>query len=274
MDDQHLSPADLYVDLLQRAVRNEFYREPVEQADMARAQQHLASMQPLFGAAIERVKLTPEQLCDVWRRNRPPAHTLSDQVEMGSLRQCIETVLRERIPGDFIEAGVYRGGQVVFMRGVLAAHGVRDRRVFVADSFQGLPPRDLGRDPDDAFALAVLDGIGRFSVSLQDVQATFARYGLLDEQVVFLEGWFSETLPSAPIESLALMSVDANFYESTWDAFNHLYPRLVSGGFAIIEDYGLPVIGCRRAVDEFRARHGIEAPIQWVNHLTAYWRKP
>lgn len=266
----------LYIDLLQRAVRNELYREPPkapDEHDLARARTHLAAMRERLGPVMDKTDLTPERVHALWRNNNPPAHTVCDRAQLDNVRDCIEQVLSEGVPGDLIEAGVFRGGQPILMRGVLKAHGVTDRKVFVADSFQGLPEPDPTRDLDDAIALALLDGVGRFRVSAQAVRDAFLRYGLLDEQVVFLEGWFKDVLPSAPIERLAVIRLDGDFYESTRDALQALYPKLSSGGFAIIDDYGIP-IGCRRAVDEYRAAHGIGAELVWVNRQTTYWRKP
>ena len=110
----------------------------------------------------------------------------------------------------------------------------------------------------------------------QGGQLTYGDYlqlsGLLDAQVCFLPGWFRDTLPKAPIERLALMRLDGDWYESTRDALENLYPKLSPGGFAIIDDYGIP-IGCRRAVDEYRQRHAIQEPLTWVNGATVYWRR-
>ena len=91
--------------------------------------------------------------------------------------------------------------------------------------------------------------------SLDTVQANFRRYGLLDDRVKFLPGWFRDTLPVAPVERIAVLRLDGDMYESTHLALTHLYPKLSSGGFLIVDDYGaLP--NCRRAVEDFRhTRH-------------------
>jgi O-methyltransferase len=113
----------------------------------------------------------------------------------------------------------------------------------------------------------------QLAVSLPQVQRNFADFGLLAEQVGFLEGWFKDTLPAAPIRQLALARLDGDLYESTDDALRHLYPRLAPGGFLIVDDYGA-VPACRRAVEDYRAAHGIDAPIQTIDWTGIYWRKP
>ena len=112
-----------------------------------------------------------------------------------NVRRCMEEVLRDDVPGDFIETGVWRGGTTIFMRGILACHGVTDRQVWVADSFQGLPPPSPEQYPADA---AIATARTRFRVvPLAQVKANFRRYGLLDDRVRFLQGWFKDTLPTA-----------------------------------------------------------------------------
>ena len=86
--------------------------------------------------------------------------------------------------------------------------------------------------------------------SYEEVRERFARYGLLDEQVRFLRGWFRDTLPSAPIERLALLRLDGDLYDSTYDTLAALYPRVSVGGYVIIDDYDA-VDECREAVHDY-----------------------
>ena len=111
------------------------------------------------------------------------------------------------------------------------------------------------------------------AVSIDEVRRNFAAYGLLDDQVQFLKGWFSETLPGAPIERLALMRLDGDLYESTRDALVNLYDRLSPGGYVIVDDYGEDSwTYCRRAVDEFRAERGIQDPLVRVDSRCYFWQ--
>lgn len=198
------------------------------------------------------------------------AHTMIGMPRLDNLQTCIETIIKDRVRGDLIETGVWRGGASIFMRGVLKAFGIVDRKVWVADSFEGLPPPNVELFPQDS-----ADGFHRFAdlaVSLEEVRRNFERYGLLDEQVRFLKGWFRETLPMAPIERLALMRLDGDMYESTMDALFHLYPKLQIGGFAIIDDYNA-VVACNAAVDDFRRAKRITADLILIEGCGAFWRK-
>ena len=198
------------------------------------------------------------------------AHTMIGIKRLDALHFCVEDVLDRGVPGDFIETGVWRGGACIFMRGVLKARGVTDRVVWVADSFAGLPPPDVERYPQDAgqdFSVRK-----ELAIPLEEVQENFRRYGLLDEQVRFLKGWFRDTLPSAPVRSLAVLRLDGDLYESTIDALTHLYPKLEKGGYAIIDDY-LDIEACKRATDDYRAAQGITEEIIPIDTSGVMWRK-
>jgi hypothetical protein len=197
------------------------------------------------------------------------APSMIGTARMDNIRFTIESVLRDEIPGDLIETGVWRGGAVIFMRGVLKSYGVDNRSVWVADSFEGLPPPNPERYPKDAGMN--LEGYAELKVSLEQVQENFRRYGLLDDQVKFLKGWFRETLPVAPIEQISVMRLDGDLYESTLDALTHLYPRLSGGGYVIIDDY--QVEACRAAVQDFRRDQGIDAALVQIDWAGVYWRR-
>jgi len=189
---------------------------------------------------------------------------------LDNLQRCMEDVLDTGVPGDFIETGVWRGGSAIFMRAVLKAHGVTDRRVWAADSFEGLPPPNPESYPVDAGDEH--HTIDALAVSLERVRSNFASYGLLDDQVRFLKGWFRDTLPTTSNERWAVVRLDGDLYESTMQGLEHLYPRLSVGGYLIVDDYG-DLLSCRRAVDDYRAAHGVNEPIQEIDHTGIFWRR-
>jgi O-methyltransferase len=197
------------------------------------------------------------------------SHTMIGRKRLDNIQYCIETVLDERIPGDVIETGIWRGGAAIFMRGVLVAHQVTDRVVWAADSFEGVPPPSHPADADFDLSARAYPFL---AVSLQQVSGLFEKYGLLDDQVKFLKGWFKDTLPTAPIGALAVLRLDGDLYESTMDALNPLYRKVSEGGFVIIDDY-YSCPPCKRAVDEFREIHGISDEMQQIDEQAIFWRK-
>lgn len=189
---------------------------------------------------------------------------------LDNLQFCVETALKENIPGDFIETGVWRGGACILMKAILDAYGITDRKVFVADSFEGLPKPDEKKYPADlGDKHHVVDYL---AVSQETVKENFKKYSLLDDHVVFLKGWFKDTLPTAPINQLSVLRLDGDMYGSTIEVLETLYPKLSKGGFCIIDDYAL--VGCRKAVDDFRGKHEVTAPMEVIDHSGRWWRKP
>jgi hypothetical protein len=248
--------AQLYLDLLKRSLTDTLFKAEPDHGDPGD-----------LGLTLARI--------DHYVRGR--AVSMLPLARMDNLQACIETVLQDGVPGDLIETGVWRGGATIFLRGALAAFGDQERRVFVADSFEGLPEPDAEAYPLEAKAFhgpVIAKAMNRLEASLADVEANFAAYGLLDARVRFLKGWFKETLPTAPIDRLAVMRLDGDYYESTRDALVHLYGKLSVGGFVIVDDYGEDDwTYCRRAVDEFRRERGIDDPLQPVDAACWFWRR-
>jgi O-methyltransferase len=193
------------------------------------------------------------------------AYTMVGHRRLENVQMCVEEVLNNGVPGDLIETGAWRGGTTIFMRALLKAHGVTDRKVWVADSFEGLP---APKKKDDGWDLSHVDYL---KVSLEQVRSNFEKFGLLDEQVEFLKGWFCDTLPRAPIKQLAVLRLDGDMYGSTMDALQNLYHKVSKGGYVIVDDYySWPA--CRRAVTEFLAERSIQPDIKAIDWTGAYWR--
>ena len=161
------------------------------------------------------------------------ALTMVPLARMNNLQQCAVDVIARKIAGDFIEAGVWRGGLTIFMRAVLEAYGESERCVWVADSFEGLPVPDAEKYPREAAAHAgpvMTKSFDHFSCSLDQVKENFRKFHLLDDRVHFIKGWFKDTLAVAPIQRLALIRLDGDYFDSTMAGLVNLYPKLSPGG--------------------------------------------
>ena len=275
-----ISAIDLYLDLLKKSLLEELYVE--NELRLIYLRSCLAGERRFEQTVFLDVRRRLPEMYEEYARLRAVGinygrtlenlgfqHTMIGRKRLENIEHCLKSVLAEEVPGDVMECGVWRGGAAVFMKGLLAAYGVEDRLVWAADSFSGLPAPTLKEDEG-------LDLSGeRFpmlAIDLETVTDLFARYGLLDNQVRFLKGWFKDTLPSAPIQELALLRLDGDLYESTMDCLRNLYGRVVPGGYIIIDDYGaLPQ--CRAAVTDFRELHHITAPFETVDWTGVYWRK-
>jgi O-methyltransferase len=246
------SPRELYADLLIRSLVDGIYGDPMEGPWRV-------------GNKFDRLPRPPGLLGPM------AAHTMVGVDRLESLRQLAQRALDENVPGDFIETGVWRGGCCILMRGVLAGNGLRDRKVYVADSFAGVPPPRPDLYPADSGY--DFDRHAELAVSLDTVKDNFRRYGLLDDQVVFIEGLFSDTLPALNAGPFALLRLDGDLYESTYVALQHLYPKLSPGGFLVVDGYGV-VEPCCEAVEDYRAQHNITAPIHAIDRSGVWWRRP
>lgn len=268
--------SDLYLDLLKRCLTRLIFAEE----DYVEVVLDRPGWQRWPGRAVEAVTqkvgvrlihAEPPSTADRLIGRDWPQHgeTMVGLARLDNIQMCVEQVLADDVPGDLIETGVWRGGASIFMRGILAAHGIADRRVWLADSFAGLPPPDVTLHPaDEGLTFHESDTL---AVGVDEVKANFERYGLLDDQVRFLPGWFSETLPEAPVEQLAVLRLDGDMYGSTIDALEPLYPKLSVGGYVIVDDYHIDP--CRKAVEDYRAAHGIDDEIVMIDRNAAYWRR-
>eukprot|EP01062_Namystynia_karyoxenos_P017176 TRINITY_DN16302_c0_g2_i1.p1 TRINITY_DN16302_c0_g2~~TRINITY_DN16302_c0_g2_i1.p1 ORF type:complete len:255 (+),score=80.49 TRINITY_DN16302_c0_g2_i1:719-1483(+) len=177
--------------------------------------------------------------------------TMTGLKRVEALHELLHRAYREkRLQGAFLEAGVWRGGSCIYAKGFLTAYGI-PRRVFVVDSFRGLPPKEHPRD--DAF-WKYLDYV---SVSERQVQDHFRRYQLLDSSVEFVRGWFSDSLPAlrSRLPPIAVLRLDGDMYKSTLDVLCNLYDKLEVGGYWIVDDWNVPAAVW--AVNAFLGNHSI-----------------
>ncbi len=188
---------------------------------------------------------------------------------LNNVEAVIRTVLDEKVPGHFLEAGIWRGGACIFAR-LLLNHLDPEggRRVFVADSFEGLPPSD--HDADKPFPFHEDPSL---SVSLPQVRENFRLFGLdPDEGTTFVKGFFADSFPCLQTGGLAVLRADGDLYVSTMDILNNLYDQVVPGGYVIIDDYGA-LEPCRLATEDFRKAHGVTEEMHWIDWTGVYWRK-
>jgi hypothetical protein len=187
------------------------------------------------------------------------AHTMIGMKRLDNIQFCVEDVIQSGVEGDLIETGVWRGGACIFMRSILKAYNIHDRKVWVSDSFCGFPDMKTFAKEE------------RLMVSLDEVKRNFSLYDMLDEQVVFLEGWVKDTLPVAPIGKLAIIRLDTDLYDSTMDTITSLYPKLSVGGYVIIDDYAIEE--CRNAINDYRRENYILEELCTVDWTGTYWQK-
>jgi O-methyltransferase len=271
------SPADLYLDMLARCLtRDLFLDEEVRNVNL----RDWPGGEPdgLRDMLRERrwrvVRPGADHATRAVGNDWPPhAETMVGLARLANVRALTRTALADGIPGDLVETGVWRGGTAIYLRAILAAAGDATRTVWACDSFEGLPEADGERFPMDVPLR--LHEHPQLAVGLDQVKDNFARYGLLDDQVRFVPGWFRDTLPklATELDAIAVLRLDGDMYESTIDALTHLEPLVSPGGYVIVDDHN-GIDACREAVTDHRAAHGITAEIHHVDWTAVWWRKP
>jgi Macrocin-O-methyltransferase (TylF) len=262
----------LYLDLVKRCLVNTIYEDP-----------------PI--SVYERSGQSPafDMNARVTGRDWPSkAHTMIGLTRLTNIQTLAESVFKHRVQGDFVETGVWRGGATIFMRALLKAYGILDRKVWVVDSFCGLPGRMLTSSKsytspelrelrksmykNDAESVErALDDLAE-GTSHEEVMMNFARYDLLDQQVRFLPGWFQDTLPQAPISNLALIRLDGDLYDSTYQALQWLYPKVSIGGYVVVDDYNT-FSECRQAVGDYLGSLNMTVDMVAVDDEAIFWKK-
>lgn len=266
-----------YLDLLKRCILNEiylddelriFYLRSCLQGDDAFDPKVLHDIRGQRPQDYEELSRT-RQIGKFFRkiRNSGFNHSMIGRKRMDSLHECLDLVRGEGIPGHLVECGVWRGGSCIFMAGYLRAHGMVGKNVYVVDSFDGLPKPSL---PQDATLDLSNERYPELAVSLETVKENFSVYELLDDNIVFLKGWFKDTLPSAPMDRIALLRMDGDLYESTMDILVNLYDKVVPGGVVIVDDFNA-IPACRQAVLDFLAGRDIPVPEMQVIDWTGVW---
>ncbi|WP_395644982.1 TylF/MycF/NovP-related O-methyltransferase [Terricaulis sp.] len=238
---------DAYIDLIKRSITNHLYLgEDAAFADF-RSVKHYD-----VGQAHWKI--------DAYAR----PITLLSLAQLDLVEQAVLAVEQRGVPGDFIEAGVWRGGVIVLMRALLKAHGITARKIFAADSFAGIPKNTRAlNDPVDKWR-------DRWVAPIEEVRQNIARFGLLDDKITFVPGFFADTLQHLADQRFAVVRLDSDSYDSVEESLVYLYPLLAPGGVIIIDDWHL--VGCQQAVLNYRARHGIVEDLK-VHDGNAYWTK-
>lgn len=194
---------------------------------------------------------------------RVGGHTLVSRAKLNTLCTLAARIERERVAGAIVECGVFKGGAAA-----LLAHETGGRRdVLLFDSFEGLPPPG---DKDGAIASAQFHQ-GWCASTESDVIEIFSRLGVRNERLRLVKGWFSDTLPCTEVPPIALLHIDADWYDSVRVVLETLFDRVVRGGYVVFDDYARWE-GCTRAVDEFLAERGLP-PLEKTGEWGHYLRK-
>lgn len=192
---------------------------------------------------------------------------------LDNIEYCINECRVNNIEGDFVETGIWKGGSIILAYKLYKEYNI-NKKVYAYDSFEGLPKPDAEKYPVDKGDIHWT--LPELTVSLEEVKENFKIFGDIDESVVFVKGWFRDTMPVNNIEKISVLRLDGDMYESTIEVLDYLYPKLSIGGFCIIDDFIHK--GANAAVMDYRKKHNITDEIITIDpsgesYPSTYWIK-
>lgn len=217
-----------------------------------------ADMEPAFKADLDRVR----------------RYTMTTIERLYALWSAVEYVAASRLPGDIVECGVWRGGSMMLAALKLKQCDAADRKLWLFDTFAGLPKPDAEIDID-VLGNRAIDGWNAHTLSdgktywayadEADVRNNMSLTGYPNHFQEFVAGLVEETIPTNGPATISLLRIDTDFYNSYKHILHHFYDRVAPGGVIIFDDYG-HFGGAKRAVDEFMSERGIVTPLIRVDY--------
>lgn len=215
---------------------------------------------------------------DLWDKVRP--YTMTSQARVANLERAARYVIEHDIAGDFVECGVGAGGSMMALAYTLEDLGIRDRRLLLYDTFEGMarPTAEdvsvLGKPASRKWTRKTQDGECTWhNFPIEDVRANLSRTGYSVEHCLYIKGLVQDTLPHNDSDQIALLRLDTNLYESTVAECEHLMPKLARGGVLIIDDY-FRWLGQQKAVDQYLLEHGLRILLTRIDDHAAMGIKP
>lgn len=207
-------------------------------------------------------------------------YTMIGYKRLSNAYELAKVAERENIKGAFVECGVWKGGTIGAMAYV-ADRATSGRNIWLFDSFEGLPEptsedgkvaAQYSGNRESGKLVAIEKCVG----PLEDVKRLFFSVLKLKEDHIWIaKGWFQDMIAKEKekVGPIAILRLDADWYESTKVALEGLHDNVVSGGYVIIDDYG-HWEGCKKAVDEFLAKRNIKVDLIQIDYTGYYFKKP
>lgn len=218
-------------------------------------------------SALEKERSLPTDFEDRHRKmvNKVKDFTMTSPERIFGLMEAVDYVVRNKVQGDIVECGVWRGGSMLCIAEELLAQKDNSRQLYLYDTFEGMPPPttdDVDFSDQKAASLLIQEKDKENSLiwaysTLDSVKKTMAISEYPGSKIQYIVGKVEDTIPRTLPEKIALLRLDTDWYESTRHELIHLFPKLVPGGVLIIDDYGFWK-GARKAVDEYLAENSIQ----------------
>jgi len=205
---------------------------------------------------------------------RKDVYSMCDVNEVEQLHLLMEHVIRNQVTGDIVETGTWRGGMCMMAKAIIKdLEPLSSRKIYLFDTFKYFPsPTDVKNSPKDTLIHSVTKFLFENMQSVDDVRNNFKRFDLLDDNIHLIEGLFSNTVPKTKIDSIAILRLDSDYYDSTMLVLEHYYKKIVRKGFIIIDDWNNTFLDCKSAVTDFRNKYGITNKITDTHGGAVWWQ--
>ena len=230
---------------------------------------------PSLGSMYRRLAFAPLRL---WLTNPRRAllfvavrpYTMLPYKRLAKLAELADECNHNRIPGAFVQCGVWRGGSAAVLESIAVEAA---RPLWLLDSFQGCPEPG----PSDVSMCGRKGQEGEAAAKMEDLVGLMLDLGLKPNRdpLWIVRGWFENTAPlvATKLPRISLLHLDCDWYESTKVCMDNLYTQVEYGGYVFVDDLGY-WLGARKAIREYFALRGLEMPrLTWVDHTGAYWQK-
>jgi O-methyltransferase len=206
-------------------------------------------------------------------------YTMTSPERIFALRQAVQYITRYNIPGHIVECGVWKGGSMMAVAKTLIELEDTRRNLILFDTFEGMSaPTEKDRQYSGEMASDILQASSKDDVfwcrsPLEAVQQFIFSTGYPKERISFVKGKVEDTLPTHAPDRIAILRLDTDWFESTLHELIHLYPRLMSGGVLIIDDYG-HWQGAREAVDRYVSEKNLRLLLNRIDYAGRICVKP
>lgn len=225
----------------------------------------IQSLLGIFGYHIVSTKsdnIINMELGEIYTKCKP--FTMTSAERMYALYKATEYVVKAKIPGDFVECGVWKGGSAMIIAYALLQKKETSRKIYLYDTYEGMP-KPTTKDKrllDNTFAISNWRANQKKRhnewcfASLSEVKRNLLSTGYPEENLVFVRGRVENTIPKITPKKIALLRLDTDWYESTRHELRYLFPLLQKNGVLIIDDYGCWA-GAKKAVDDYFKKRNI-----------------
>jgi O-methyltransferase len=196
-------------------------------------------------------------------------YSMANEPEISFMHVAIRDIVQSNVPGDIVEAGVWRGGMAIWMNYLLHQYHSEKTNIWLFDSFDEFPEPTYEADK---YVHPVTKILYETPVSSDDVTRNFEKFNLLTPNLLVVKGKYENSVPNVDISKISILHLDCDYYDPTLLMLDKYYTKISQGGYIIINNYFYDYIHTRIAVDEYRTKNNITTPIQKIGERYGYWK--